>query len=234
MLRMGIILTSAAVLALGQGASAQGQRPAGSNRVPRIMNTDMLQIQVPFLETITGPARRVSPRIGGPGQEREYRIDGCELTAITTGTQVNAYRLGLSPTCTFEMRRLIPNFRPAGSANQVTFAMLAQSFGTEFLPSCLMGCGNAADPAFSIFGESSRADGSIEVLATAIYNNDQVAAAAERLSGSARRVMSEDAIIDGRFNCHPRYQELAQQAFSNVRIRQITLGYGLSSEPPRC
>lgn len=229
-----MILTQTVSVSPLQSVKAQGQPQSTSNRLVRVMAADMLNVQIRYLESITGPARRVTPRFGSPGQERQYQINGCELTAIAVGTQVTAYRLRLSPTCTFEIRRMVPNFRAQISANQVTFGMLAVSFSPQYAPSCLSGCGNAADPQFSMHGEGSRADGNIEIVATAIHNNSQVSAAVERLHSAARRLMSDDAIMDGRFNCHARYQELSAQAFRDVRLQEITIGYGLSLEQQRC
>lgn len=239
-MRRRTLLTTAAILApqgifpaLAQ-SSAPPPEPAAGDRISRIMTSDMLQIRVAYLETITGPARRVRPRIGGRGQERIYRLDGCDLAALTPAKDVSGYRLRLSATCTFDMQRVVPNFRRPVRAHQLTFGMLAESFGTTFLPSCLIGCGNAADPVFSVFGESSRADDYVEVIGTAFDNNEQVAAAAYRLLGAAKRLMSEDDIMDGHFNCHPRYQQLALQAFRDVRIQEITLGFELGPEEARC
>lgn len=216
-------------------ADAQARRQSGGgSNLARIMSTDMLRVQVTYLETITGPARRVFPRYSvRQGQQREYRVNGCDLVAYTAGAEVEAYRLRLSSTCTFNMGQVSSRFPSGILAHQVTFGMIANAFSTEFLPTCLIGCGNAADPAYSIHGIGSRADGVIEVVGTAVYNSAPVGNAAERLIQAARRLMSEDEIIGGRFNCHPRYNEISLQAFRNVRIEEITVGYGLS-EPRRC
>lgn len=229
--RLGLVTAAALCATLANGAHAQRQGAAG---LSRIVNPDMLGVQVAYLESITGPARRVHQAFRAQGQDREYRIGGCEVTALVRGGEVAAYRVPLSRTCTFDLRRF-PNVQTPVPVHQATFGMIADQFSaSRFLPACLSGCGNAADPTFGLYGEGSRAQSSIEIVVSATYNNEQVGRAAEALRQSASRLVSDDDITMGRFSCHPQYDRLAQRHFQGVRIHEITIGYRLSPEVPDC
>ena len=58
-----------------------------------LFTTDMLNIQIPFLESRIGVARRVSMDAGD--QQRKYTVEGCELTAYVRKNDVIAYGLVL-------------------------------------------------------------------------------------------------------------------------------------------
>lgn len=199
------------------------------DRLARILDPDMLRVQVAYLETVIGPARRVSPNYGGVGQHREYRVNGCEVGALARDNEIFAYRLRLTPRCTFDVGRF--GVRLPVPIHRATHGMLENALGaSRFLPTCIYSCGNAADPVFSTYNVGPRALGSIELIAVSQYNAD----ASATLLRAAERVMPQDDIAMGRFSCHPSYDRLGRAAFRNVVIDEITIGYELEPRQHQC
>jgi hypothetical protein len=117
-----------------------------------------------------------------------------------------------------------------GKMSDVTFGSLAMAFyETKFLPSCISNCGNAAEPVYSFWGKTPHSDGFLEVVASSYDSAGAIA-----LQAAFRKVMTDADISMGRYNCNAKYNALAQTAFKNARIYEITIGYGLEPSQPQC
>ncbi len=137
MLKQVVWSVMLAVLALTPKASAQ---PAGpSVRLDKLFDRDMLNVQVPYLESFFGPAKRIHARAEG-GHWREYWIKGCVVFALIIDNETRAFRAPLSAECTLDARLVLPD--STGKMSDTTFGSLATAFyETKFLPSCISNCG---------------------------------------------------------------------------------------------
>jgi hypothetical protein len=87
MLKQVVWSVMLAVLALTPKASAQ---PAGpSVRLDKLFERDMLNVQVPYLESVLGPAKRIHARAEG-GHLREYWIKGCVVFVLIIDNETRA------------------------------------------------------------------------------------------------------------------------------------------------
>jgi hypothetical protein len=225
MLKQVVWAMMLAVLALTRHALAQPADP--SVRLDKLFGGDMLNVQVPYLESVLGPAKRIYARAEG-GKWREYGIKGCVVYALIINNETRAFRAPLSAKCTLDARRVLLD--ATGMMSGVTFGTLATAFyETRFLPSCLTNCGNAADPVYSFWGKLPHSAGFLEVVASS-YDSE----GAMTLLAAFRKVMTDTDIAMGRYNCNAQYHVIAQKAFRNARISEITIGFGLEPGQPKC
>lgn len=185
----------------------------------------MLYAQVPYLETITGPAMHVSPGRDAL-QRRNYQVEGCEVIAYAKATLVIGYSLDLTPKCNFDLsefmgdrysttRRLtVGKFIKGGSGSD----MRVQS-------TCIYLCGNAADPTVDFTFEGPHALNFISIVLTVTLADQPSLDAAERWRKVIRNKESDDYVTEARFNCTTRYDDAGIRAFANAPVSQITVGY---------
>lgn len=106
------------------------------------------------------------------------------------------------------------------------FDKLTQAQGT-FYADCLSECGNAYDPVVYEHWSSSRADGFLEVMLGATQTSDAVLDAADSWQSAMEKAEGADWVPERKFNCAPKHDQVAHEAFRKVAIDQITIGHQL-------
>ena len=78
------------------------------HKLSQIFQYEMLNAQIAYLESITGPAKHVYSDDDGV-QSRDYRVDGCQVTAYAKGGEVMGYSLNLNSNCNFNLGDILGN-----------------------------------------------------------------------------------------------------------------------------
>jgi predicted aspartyl protease len=223
--------------ALPKGASLQD-----------LFNMDMLNVQLPFLESRVGVARRVY-NIAGE-QERTYTIDGCDVTAYVRKNEVVAYGLILGGTQGWRSSKedcnvLIPGSAGTGFAdgklverqglrtNNLTIGKFIDVMGmgigqrgSLFRAACITSCGNAADPTVEFHWDGPHALGFLNIDLISIIAYGASIDAADRWESIMTKAEGKDYVLNARFNCDAKYENIGLQLFRNVEVYQIIIRTG--------
>jgi hypothetical protein len=197
------------------------------NSLARVFVPEMLNANLPYFERVTGPARNTY------GNINTYLVDGCEVTATIANGSVRALSVGLSPKCTFDLNQFVHassgKFPPP---HTMTFGQFdALIGGGQFMASCLTLCGNAADPSVYEHWRGSHADGYLEVMPEIVLATDIALDASKIWEDAMIKGEGENWVIETKFNCgFTKYDEIAHNAFKNVRITAITVGYEIAPQ----
>jgi hypothetical protein len=194
------------------------------SKLSSIFQSEMLNAQIAYLETITGPAMHVIPTLGGV-QIRDYRVNGCKVTAYAKDAAVLAYSLDLNPKCNINLGAFLGN--GYSSTEGLTIAKFIKGvFGTDMRvqASCLDLCGNAADPTVDFTFEGPHAVNFVSIVFTIVLAATRSLVAAERWEKTMRNNEGEKYILNTRFNRDNKYDSTAIQNFAKVPIDQITVG----------
>jgi hypothetical protein len=196
-----------------------------ASKLSAIFQFEMLNAQIAYLETITGPAMHVDTGSNGI-QRRDYRVTGCRLIAYAKGSAVIGYSLVLTPKCSFNQSNFMGE--KYSSTNGLTISKFVKAgFGSDMRvrSSCIYLCGNAADPTVDFVFEGPHALNFISIVLTIVLADAPSLDAAQRWENVMRAAESKDFIIDTKFNCTTKYDDAAIRAFSDVPVSRITVGY---------
>jgi hypothetical protein len=221
---MNALLRTAAFL-LTVMLALTSEAAAETSKLSRIFQFEMLNAQLAYLESITGPAMHVRAISAGV-QSRDYPVEGCRVTAYVKGGVVLAYSLGLSPRCNFSLNDFLGNDYP--STEGLTIGGFANgAFGADLRAqsTCIYLCGNAADPTVDFTWEGPHAANFISIVLTVVLASDEAVSAAERWEAAMRKTEDTDYIEAVKFNCTPKYDRDAITAFSGVQVNEITVGF---------
>jgi hypothetical protein len=211
--------------ALSQAAPAQP-----TSKLRRIFQSDMLDAQVTYLENITGPAMHVS-QLGDGVQLREYRVDGCSVTAYANGSAVVGYSLKLGQKCNINLSDFLGNQYP--TTDRLTVGKFGNgAFGANFRAQsdCIYMCGNAADPTVYFVWEGPHAANFLTIVLAVTIVDEPAIVAADRWKQAMADKEGEQWILDTKFNCTTKYDDLATKEFSAVQVSQLTVGYNPFAE----
>ena len=205
---------------------------APASMLQKVLVPDMLGADLAYFESVTGPARNTF------GNQKVYKMGRCDVTVGVDEGKIRWFEVEIKPACEFNVYAFIFNFRGNPiPINQLTFEKFEAITGDhgEFSATCLMSCGNAADPIVYQHWSGSRADANIEVSIGVALSSDTALAAAGKWEQAMLKNNSEDWVIDGKFNCSDaarRYQPIARAAFKHVKASSISVGYQIPM--PRC
>lgn len=221
-----LLAIASAVTLLIASSSASSVKPV---KLAQIFDQEMIGADVAYFEQVVGPARNTYDNT------KIYKVDGCEVTATISGISVRALRVDLSPQCTFNLNKFLPNFSnrfpPPHVMTFGKFDSITEGTG-RFYADCLTQCGNAADPVIFEHWYGSRADLFLEVVLEAVLASSPVLSAAHTWKTAMEKIEGENWVIDAKFNCTRKYDAIAHRAFQDVTISAITIGYDV--QVPRC
>ncbi|QIM49585.1 hypothetical protein G9Q38_10560 [Pusillimonas sp. DMV24BSW_D] len=191
--------------------------------VKEVFNGEMLGTTQRYFESVAGIPRQ------SLGENHTFRVKGCDITATIKGGSVSALHMPLSDTCRADLRSFIGDYAPAATS-KLTFGAFAQTSGGDlrYLANCLTMCGNAYDPSAYAHWEGPRAAGFMQVLLEVVLVEDAAYAAASAWGEHMTKAAGEDYVMDTRFNCEARFDDVAAQAFKNVQVTAVTIGHELS------
>jgi hypothetical protein len=215
--------------------------PAGIS-LQELFNDDMENIQVPFLESRVGPARRVAKLTRGE-QIRTYTVEGCNVTAYVKNDEVVGYGLVLGgyepwrtskPNCNIEIPKIDKHLR----TNGLTFGKFISVEGTMSLTpgsslrsGCLTMCGNSVDPRVTFGWDGPHSLSFMHIDLTSIIAYDASIEAAHRWANLMTQREGQMYVMNGRFNCDEKYDKAGLQLFWNIEVYEITIGWNLSVNP---
>jgi hypothetical protein len=195
--------------------------------IQTLFSNDMLNIQVPLLESVLGPARAVATLPQGR-EARTYRALGCAVTAYVQNGAVYGYGMNISRACYVDLSAFDGGTEMPAMTVSSTFGQYESGFSGSFLATCLQGCGNAQDPMIIMRYDGPHSNNYIDVELAVPLATDQAINASE-IWTNAMKSEGDTWIDDGKFNCSPegdKYQQIAANAFSNVALTWLFVGYG--------
>ena len=199
------------------------------SKLARIFIGDMLDANVAYLETITGPAFKEE------GDHSIYLVDGCRvLVGKAAGKIENLGMEGLSAKCHFDLSPFMSSSDghpfPKGL---VTFGDIEGQWTGLYGADCLSGCGNAADPVIYLRAGGSHADNYNEVVASVPMATDAVIDAADRWKAAIADKHGEDTLAYGTRCLKPgdTESEVAAKAFGAMHPETIRVGHDVAALP---
>lgn len=198
--------------------------PAHAATVKEVFNGDMLGTNQRYFESVAGIPRT------SDGNAHSFRVQGCDITATIDNARVSALRMELSDRCSADLSSFIGDGAPAATP-ALTFGAFEHYAGSSlrYLADCLTLCGNAADPIVYAYWEGPRSSGFMEVLLETVLAGDDSLDASTLWQEHMLKATNQDYILDTKFNCEPRFDSIAANAFKNVPVRSITIGHGLET-----
>lgn len=199
-----------------------------SSILDKIFDPKMLDVELAFFESITGPAKKQIEN------KKQYIVDNCYVTVTVQGGTVKSLHLSLWENCSFDLNKYLIHFSGAfPPIHRMTFGDFSSiTNGGAFFADCLLGCPNTADPLIYEYWRGSHADlDNLSVmLEVSLSDTTSIDAA-----GKWRRVMEINEgnqwIENKLFNCDGKYNRLALDSFRNVVISGITIGYEIEHPP---
>jgi hypothetical protein len=197
-------------------------RPSGAatqSKIDSLFNVDRLGGYLPKFEAVAGLPDEVS------GETRDYKVDGCEISVEAADKTIKSITLQVSENCQ-------PNRVLVGGGDW-TFDKVAEKVGGgPFSADCLRLCGNAYDPSVYMTIEGGHADNWLDIQIEAKLVGDPAVDAANKWETAMVAAEGEDYVIDLKFVCDQKYDDLASSLFTNVRITAVTIGKFLPK--PKC
>lgn len=195
--------------------------------VAEVFTGEMLGTNQRYFESIAGIPRESN------GNEHNFKIQGCKITATIEAGKVTKLRMELGPKCQADLTQFVGSYAPA-PGKPLTMGTFGQSSGGGFTYSadCLYLCGNAFDPSVYALWEGPHAVEWLQVLLEVNLSTDQAIAAAGIWENSIRKAKGEEFLTSTGFNCKPEFAAVAEKAFENVPVTAVTIGTGLVS--PGC
>ncbi|MGY6770367.1 peptidoglycan-binding domain-containing protein [Komagataeibacter sp. NFXK3] len=194
----------------------------------RIFQLDMLGIQRPFLEQMTGPAKYVN-HYADKTTAYTYMIKACELTAYEQGDQIQGYGLKVTPACSVPLTPFIQNSTP--SVVELTMGDVSAALNGNARPvaDCLESCGNAANPNIGLMEQGSHAEDYVNIEVYAPVVDEAALNAYSNWHDALRKHETDDYILNGKFNCDGKYATEGLHAMRDVAVKEIFVGRGESS-----
>ncbi|WP_165399161.1 peptidoglycan-binding protein [Komagataeibacter xylinus] len=193
----------------------------------RIFQLDMLGIQRPFLEQMTGPAKYVN-HYADKTTAYTYMIKACELTAYEQGDQIQGYGLKVTPACSVPLTPFIQNSTP--SVAELTMGDVSAALNGNARPvaDCLESCGNAANPNIGLMEQGSHAEDYVNIEVYAPVVDEAALNAYSNWHDALRKHETDDYILNGKFNCDGKYATEGLHAMRDVAVKEIFVGRGES------
>lgn len=222
------ILAIAVVSILATSSNIFASEPS---KLRQVFDPEILFSDVAYLEHIIG-----SPAKNTYDNYRIYKVDGCEVEATISEGTVRSLHIDLSPNCTFDLNAFLPSrSNTFPTTHLMTFGQFNSTNESQgyinIYASCLTGCGNAADPVIYEHWEGPRAYGQLEIMLE-VVQIDSAWKAAEKWKEKMVKAEGHEWVEERKFNCTQKYETVAQQAFQDVTISAITVGYDISL--PQC
>jgi S1-C subfamily serine protease len=200
----------------------------------RIFRFEMFNAQVSYLERITGPAMHIYSDSASGVKIRDYRVDGCEVQALTEGAEVLRYSLTLAPTCNFDLSEVgVPDQATTRGLTVGKFFSGQGGVDTYVRSDCIYSCGNAFDPTIDFIWQGPHSSNYVSVVLTVTLADTAALNAATTWEHLMRSNDGDDYVIRTKFNCDRKYDDAAIRAFANVLVNKITVGF-FRHDPTDC
>lgn len=202
-----------------------------SSLISKIFNFEMLGVNLAYLEKMTGPAMNTYDGRKKGDITNIYKIDNCEISVGISKGVVRSLGIGyLSPECTFDPNLFltVKGFdKELPMAHEMTFGQFdADHTDGKYTATCLSNCGNAsASEKFYEEWQGPHAYSYLEVRIGVEISNNDVISASNKWEDAMVKGEGEDWVMDTKFRCNHKYDHIAKEAFKNIKITSITIGY---------
>ncbi len=199
-----------------------------SGVLEKIFDPQMLNVDLAYFESITGPAKKTNKN------KKQYIVDNCYVTVTANGGTIKSFHLSISEECSFDLNKYLIHFSGAfPPIHRMTFGDFSSiTNGGTFFADCLLGCPNTTDPLIYEYWKGSHADlDNLSVmLEVSLSDTTSIDAA-----GKWRREMEINEgnqwIENKLFNCDGKYNRFALESFREVVISGITIGNEIEHPP---
>jgi hypothetical protein len=208
--------------------------PTAQTALTKVFDPDMLGATVGYFEKVTGPAWKIH------GKTRTYKVNDCVVETTTNEGDIKSLRVVLNKNCTFDMNKFFMNYT-FPNPQKMTFGMFDKSIrydknsnfsDTKFSSPCLVFCGNAETPVVYEHWGAPHSDQFIEVLLEVDLLSDSAIKASYVWQNAMSKIEGEKWMSEAMFNCTKKYDIIAHNAFKDIKISAITIGYNI--QPNSC
>jgi hypothetical protein len=202
--------------------------PSSNDKLRWVMDPEMLAVDVPAFEKTAGPALRV-----WPDGRRDYQIDGCALTALTSGTTVTGLTLALGKACTVDLNRffVFPFDFPTANAMSLGDFNSRIHGNDKATVDCLEACSDGAPTVVHEHFVGSDMLAHLQVTLDVTIDDEARRAALARWT-TAMHDGGSDYLSAARYQCDARFDPVAFEAFGKIKPSAVTIGYNLPA--PKC
>lgn len=231
----GLVLATAVLSLLAPGdarAVARHPRqaaPPDDTKLLNVMSPAMLSVEVAAFETFTGPALKV-----WPDGRRDYQVDGCAVSALTTGTTVTGLKLSLGKTCTVDLNRffVFPFDFPTASAMTMGDFNNRITGNDKITADCLDTCPDGATPTLHEHFVGSDLLAHLEVELDVAIDDAPRRTALTHWTSAMHDGGGPDYVAGARYQCDARFDRAAVAAFDKIKPTAVAIGYRLPV--PKC
>lgn len=211
-----------AALPAANAAAAAPAPTAGSAKLAQIFTPDILNANVAYLETLTGPA------FSTEGSDRTYKVDGCKLIVGVKGGRIDNIGIeGYSPRCSFSIAQYFGQAPGQTLPAYPTFGDIKGMMGGSFGADCLTSCGNAADPVVSLSYQGSHADNFNNLYAAITIADEPALTAYADWGDKLIAKYGQDYVVNGRFNTGDNLDDVVSKDFAPIHPDTIRVGQDL-------
>jgi len=200
------------------------------DKIASLFKFGIIGNDIGWFERIAGPAVRKIDQL----KYREYLVDGCkvELNVRGDGT-IEIATLYVSPVCSFNWRNMDPNYGDFPPPNNMKFASAMKKYPGQwsFKVSCLLLCGNAADPEATLSFGGSHADGWIVTTLGAVIDEENLDPAF-KLSEKIVSQMGREFVVDQKYECDYDLNAAAKGIIDRFRVNYVSFRIPDGAEAP--
>jgi hypothetical protein len=197
---------------------------AGSATLQRIFDPEMLNAQIAYLESFTGPAMYIE------GSTRIYKIDECRVSIGVEHEKITSLGIATSSKCTFDLARFFPNER-FGQANKITFGEILKEFPGQFYAECMNECGNAGNEKAFLQVDGPHSDNFHSLIVEPSGVGEGLVA---YLKWKAALLSRGEVWVNLRqYNCDHRFDDVAASAFRDVKPGFISVSGMITDNPQK-
>lgn len=216
-----LLAIASAVALLTTSGIASAVKPI---KLSQVFDPDMIDANLAYFERLVGPARNTY------GDTNHYMVGDCLVQARILGGTVRSLSLFVSPKCTFDLNKFLPNFSSRfPPAHNLTFGKVDSiTEGTNrFYADCLGICGNSADNYVYQYWEGSKHHGYYQVIFAESNVTGPARAARDKWQDAMEKAEGYKWIEKTKFNCTDKYDAIAHQLYKDIRVSSITIGRDL-------
>jgi hypothetical protein len=201
---------------------------SSASKLRELFQSETLGVRVAYLESRTGPAMHVYQNAGGL-EVRDYKVDGCKVSAGVKASDVRFLRLDLTPRCNFNLGAFLG--KGFQSTNGMTIGGFAKglSGGFRVQSDCVENCGNNAEPVVDFNWEGAHSDNFVNLTLGVTLVNGPSLNGASKWTAAMQKQDGDDYVLHTRFNCDRKWDTAALQYFAAAKVDAVTIGYDLPS-----
>lgn len=202
---------------------------AGS-QLKKIFDPEMINVNLSYLEKLTGPAKNTFNFDEKNTIQNTYKIEGCEVIVRVSNGSVRSIGFEkLGSTCTFNLNSFLTNYKGKfPPPHKMTFGQFdSLTKDGTYTSYCFHNCGNSYDPIVYEMWNAPHADQFFEIKLGVVLDSIPAIDASEKWANIMIHDKGEDWVTFAKFNCSNEYNAVARDAFKNVRITSIEIGYDL-------